>query len=151
MRSYVGASGSIVDCSSFYLPRQVTKEDLAAIEVVGGGVRPRCVKRTIAQCLNMKIDDATNHELSTTLNMDECVARGCALACAMVSPLVRMKDFKIMDLPSYPIRVSWGSNPTAKGTGDKKEEESLVLVTPTTELPTNKRLRIPVRAGTVRT
>ena len=90
---------------------QLGPKDLAAVEIVGGGMRPRCVKRVVATTLDMKMDEATNHELSTTLNMDESVSRGAALACAMLSPLFRVKPFTIIDGVSYPVRVSYGTNP----------------------------------------
>ena len=33
----------------------------------------------------------------TTLNMDETVARGCALQCAILSPRMRVKPYDIVD------------------------------------------------------
>ena len=46
-------------------------EDIEAVEVVGGSCRVPAIKDTIA--------DVFKRDLSTTLNMDEAVARGCAL------------------------------------------------------------------------
>jgi molecular chaperone DnaK (HSP70) len=68
--------------------------ELHSVEIVGGGTRVRCVKERI--CLALKEygvaygsqdpDDKLNPtNLSTTLNADECVARGCALQCAILS------------------------------------------------------------------
>lgn len=46
-------------------------EDIEAVEVVGGSCRVPSIKDIIS--------DVFKKELSTTLNMDEAVARGCAL------------------------------------------------------------------------
>ena len=46
-------------------------EDIEAVEVVGGGCRVPAIKDIIA--------DVFMRDLSTTLNLDEAVARGCAL------------------------------------------------------------------------
>lgn len=48
-------------------------------------------------------------ELSTTLNSDEAVARGCALQCAMLSPTFRVREFVVNDVISYPIVLTWKS------------------------------------------
>ena len=45
--------------------------DIDAVEIVGGSCRMPAVKEIIS--------DVFKRELSTTLNMDEAVARGCAL------------------------------------------------------------------------
>merc|ERR1719160_2468985 len=50
---------------------------------------------------------ATGRPLSHTLNQDECCSRGCALQCAMLSPLFRVKDYEVKDVISYPVRISW--------------------------------------------
>ena len=59
----------------------VTKEALASIEVVGGSSRVPAVIRAIA--------DYFGKEPSRTLNAKECVSRGAALQCAMLSPIFR--------------------------------------------------------------
>ncbi len=59
----------------------VTKEALASIEVVGGSSRVPAVVRAIAEYFGK--------EPSRTLNAKECVSRGAALQCAMLSPIFR--------------------------------------------------------------
>ncbi len=55
-------------------------EDIYAVEVVGCSCRVPAVKEAIGKFFHK--------ELSTTLNMDEAVARGCALqVCAQFIPL----------------------------------------------------------------
>merc|ERR1712228_201101 len=61
--------------------------------------------------------------LSTTLNGDESVARGCALMCAMLSPNFRVKEFQVQDILTWPVTISY---PTEKPT-DTKIIDSLVM------------------------
>jgi heat shock protein 4 len=82
-------------------------KDFATIELVGGGMRPRLVKRAAAVALGMPLDEATGHGLSQSMNLDEAVARGCGLQCAMLSPVFKVKPFDITDTVPYPVRVAW--------------------------------------------
>lgn len=50
---------------------ELRKEDIYAVEIVGGATRIPAVKE--------KISKFFGKELSTTLNADEAVTRGCAL------------------------------------------------------------------------
>lgn len=84
----------------------LTKADLFAVEMVGGGVRVPIIKRKIAEVLGTDLS-ATNYGLSATLNQDECVARGGALQCAMLSPSIRVIQYALKDVILYPIRISW--------------------------------------------
>lgn len=81
-------------------------DQMNSVEIVGGGSRPRFIKKLIGEVLGL---DATkqNYGLSSTLNADESVARGCALNCAMLSPAFRVKEFAVIDQCSLPIRISW--------------------------------------------
>ncbi|CAJ1443887.1 unnamed protein product [Effrenium voratum] len=63
-------------------------------------------------------------ELSTTMNADECVARGCALQAAMLSPLYKVRDFKVEDSCKFPISLGW-QMPTTEG--ESKAMSSVVF------------------------
>lgn len=73
--------------------------EIDSVEVVGGSCRIPAVKDAISAVFH--------HGVSTTLNMDEAVARGCALQCAMLSPTFKVRDFKIEDIQPYPIMLKW--------------------------------------------
>ena len=91
---------------------QVEASALHSVEIVGGGMRSRVAKIKVAGLLNLK-GKAPNYGLRTTLNMDECIARGCALQCAVLSPQFRIsKEFKVLDVVPYPIRVTWEQGAT---------------------------------------
>jgi len=78
-----------------------------AVEMCGGASRVPWVKEMCSKAFGGK-------ELSTTMNADECVARGCALQAAMMSPLYKVREFKVEDTSPFPISVSWLSPaPTA--------------------------------------
>jgi heat shock protein 4 len=49
----------------------VSKEEVYTVEIIGGSTRIPAVKQTISQIIG--------REPMTTLNMDECTAKGCAL------------------------------------------------------------------------
>jgi heat shock protein 4 len=99
----------------------IKKTELKAVEIVGGGTRVASVKRTLANFLDLDLE-APNMGLSTTMNADESVARGCALSCAMLSPLFQVKAFTVVDAVTYPVRVSW--EPTEDNTMNDDEDET---------------------------
>uniref|UniRef100_A0A8C2HKN3 Heat shock 105/110 protein 1 n=1 Tax=Cyprinus carpio TaxID=7962 RepID=A0A8C2HKN3_CYPCA len=80
---------------------QVRLQDISAVEIVGGATRIPAVKAQISKFFK--------RDVSTTLNADEAVARGCALQCAMLSPAFRVRDFSITDAIPFPVSLSWTS------------------------------------------
>ncbi|TGZ78549.1 heat shock protein 70 [Ascodesmis nigricans] len=79
------------------------KEDIDIIELIGGSTRVPCFKE--------KIHEFFGKPLSFTLNQDEAVARGCAFACAILSPVFRVRDFSVHDILNYPIEFTWEQSP----------------------------------------
>merc|ERR1719183_1732893 len=88
-------------------------EEIASVEVLGGSVRIPAVQEMLAKFFG--------RECSKTLNFDECVAKGCALQCAMLSPAFKVRDFSVNDVSMYPIVLSWNS--TAGGGAEGMEVE----------------------------
>ena len=78
-------------------------EDLDAIEMIGGCTRVPSIKDRLANFYGKP--------LSFTLNQDEAIARGCAFACAILSPVFRVRDFSVHDIVSYPIEFTWEQSP----------------------------------------
>lgn len=91
--------------------------ELLAVELVGGGMRPRIIKRKAGEALGVIVNDETGVPLSTSMNLDECISRGCALACAMLSPVFRVKPFEIVDACQYPLRVCWDAASKVEAAG----------------------------------
>lgn len=72
-------------------------DEIHSIELVGSGSRIPAIMR--------KLTSVFGKEPMRTLNGSECVARGCALSCAMLSPTFRVQDYKVfllcLDIFSY--------------------------------------------------
>ncbi|KAI8874004.1 heat shock protein 70 [Ramicandelaber brevisporus] len=90
----------------------VAISDISAIEIVGGSTRIPAIKERLAQFFGK--------EVSTRLNQDEAVARGCALQCAILSPVFKVREFHLKDVNGHPIKVQWeqASDPVAKSPED---------------------------------
>ncbi|KAM0557951.1 hypothetical protein ACHAPJ_005115 [Fusarium lateritium] len=82
---------------------KLTKDDIDAVEVVGGGARVPALKE--------RIQAFFGKPLSFTLNADEALARGSAFSCAILSPVFRVRDFSVQDIISYPIEFAWEKAP----------------------------------------
>jgi len=120
----------------------VSVEDVGFVEIVGGGSRVPWVKTMIRDAFGGK-------ELSTTMNQEESVARGCALQAAILSPLYKVRDFKIEEPSPFGVTVGWvgsaadaqdaadedGDVPTAAGEGEQKY---LKVFPPGSQLNTGK-------------
>ncbi|XP_056281490.1 heat shock 70 kDa protein 4L [Pseudoliparis swirei] len=88
---------------------KLSREDIYAVEIVGGATRTPAVKEKIAKFFGK--------DVSTTLNADEAVARGCALQCAILSPAFKVREFSITDVVPFPITLRW-KTPTEDGLGE---------------------------------
>merc|ERR1719497_53284 len=75
-------------------------ENIDSVEIIGGASRVPWLKTMCSQAFGGK-------ELSTTMNADESVARGCALQAAILSPLYKVRDFKVEDASPFAISVGW--------------------------------------------
>merc|ERR1712012_1367728 len=53
------------------------------------------------------IEKVFSKTASTTLNADEAVSRGCALQCAILSPVFKVREFSVTDIQPYPIKLVW--------------------------------------------
>jgi molecular chaperone DnaK (HSP70) len=77
----------------------LTLADIYSVELIGGATRIPAIKEIIGNMFK--------RELSTTLNLDEAVSRGCALQCAMLSPTFKVRDFSVTDIQFYPVQLKW--------------------------------------------
>lgn len=121
---------------------KLSKEDIQFVEIIGGGTRPKIVKRALAEYMAL---DATklNYGLSTTLNSDESIARGCALNSAMLSPVFRVKEFNVCDIVSFPIKLAWEEVepvPDEEATDVQPDKNSVVIVQSEQLTPCTKRV-----------
>ncbi|KAG7510044.1 heat shock 70 kDa protein 4L [Solea senegalensis] len=89
---------------------KLSRDDIYAVEVVGGATRMPAIKERIAKFFGK--------DISTTLNADEAVARGCALQCAILSPAFKVREFSITDVVPFPITLRWKSPTDGEGLGE---------------------------------
>lgn len=75
--------------------------------MAGGSSRVPAIKRLVEEIFGRPV--------STTLNQDESVARGCALQCAMLSPAVRVREFSVTDIQPYPLKLTWDATQGEEG------------------------------------
>ncbi|OII72155.1 heat shock protein [Cryptosporidium ubiquitum] len=99
MSSYIP---SMVDCAIKQAGIKV--EDISSIEIIGGCSRIPWVQRAIGAAFN-------NKELCKTLNADETVARGCALQAAMLSPVIKVREFNMTERFAYEVLLFWQNSP----------------------------------------
>lgn len=99
-------------CKKIMDEAKVKSSDIHSIEMVGEATRIPIVMSKIQACIG-----ATT---SRTMNSADCVARGCAIQCAMMSPLFKVKDYSIGDFNPYPIEVVYNLPKTDKEAGQKK-------------------------------
>ncbi|KAI0948941.1 hypothetical protein AcW1_008676 [Taiwanofungus camphoratus] len=104
----------------------LTLEQIDAIELVGGCTRIPAVRAKIQSVFEGKA-------LSTTLNQDEAAARGATFACAMLSPVFRVRDFSIHDITPYSVKVQWQRLPD-----DADEDTELVVFPKGNGIPSTK-------------
>lgn len=102
----------------------LTKEQIHSVEMVGGSSRVPALKERVSAFFGKT--------LSFTSNQDEAVARGCTLACAILSPVFRVREFHVHDSNMYPIKVTWEKVP------DVEEESELVVFNPNNPIPSTK-------------
>jgi len=79
----------------------VTVDHVAYVEITGAGRRISAIHKILSESLKK--------EVKQTLNDTECVAKGCALQAAMLSPTHRVRQFSVTDASLYPIKLSWNT------------------------------------------
>jgi heat shock 70kDa protein 4 len=104
----------------------LTPAQVDAIELVGGSTRVPAIRQRIQSVFPDKV-------LSTTLNQDEAVARGSTFACAMLSPVFRVRDFAFHDISPYSVKICWD-----KSEGSPEEDNELEVFPKSNAIPSTK-------------
>jgi heat shock protein 4 len=110
---------------------ELAPEQIDTIELVGGTSRVPAIKQRIQDIFG-------GRTLSTTLNQDEAVARGATFACAMLSPVFKVREFSYHDVAAYPVKVQWEPTP------EEPDSELIVFprgnIIPSTKILTTARV-----------
>eukprot|EP00475_Leptophrys_vorax_P044321 TRINITY_DN8840_c0_g1_i1.p1 TRINITY_DN8840_c0_g1~~TRINITY_DN8840_c0_g1_i1.p1 ORF type:complete len:844 (+),score=72.22 TRINITY_DN8840_c0_g1_i1:85-2616(+) len=104
-----------VPCSRALVEAQLAPEAIHAVELVGSGSRVPAIVKILAEVFGK--------EPRRTMNASECVARGCALQCAMLSPTFKVREFEVHDTYPFAIALSW-KQATAAPAGDAPADGS---------------------------
>ncbi|MBA0739825.1 hypothetical protein Gogos_013056 [Gossypium gossypioides] len=92
--------------------------DVHMVEVVGSASRIPSILKILTEFFGK--------EPRRTMNASECVGRGCALQCAILSPTFKVREFQVNESFPFPISLSWkGSVPDAQN--GEAEQEQLVF------------------------
>lgn len=102
-------------------------EEVAVVECVGGSSRIPAFAGAVRAVFGK--------DPSRTLHTKECVARGCALQCAILSPIFRVRDFDVQDSVPLPVAITYDNPEPKDGQGP--------VVTQTGALRGRSRLRQP--------
>lgn len=107
-------------------------ENVHMVEVVGSASRIPAIIKILTEFFGK--------EPRRTMNASECVARGCALQCAILSPTFKVREFQVNESFPFSISLSWkGSAPeTQNETGDN--EQSTVVFPKGNPIPSVKAL-----------
>nr|GMD08963.1 heat shock 70 kDa protein 16 [Ipomoea batatas] len=89
-----------IPCQTALLDSGLPLDNIHNIELVGSGSRLPAITKILTSLFR--------REPSRTLNASECVARGCALQCAMLSPTFRVREYEVQD--SYPFSIGFASD-----------------------------------------
>ncbi|XP_006654112.1 heat shock 70 kDa protein 15-like [Oryza brachyantha] len=84
----------------------LTTENVHFVEVVGSGSRVPAIIKIITEFFGK--------EPRRTMNASECVARGCALQCAILSPTFKVRDFEVND--RFPFSIVLSPKPDSENT-----------------------------------
>jgi len=100
----------------------IPMDQMDFVEIVGGASRVPWFKTMCSEAFGGK-------ELSTTMNADEAVARGCALQAAILSPLYKVREFKVEDTALNGVSVGWmGTAVDAESAETPKEDDGDTLM-----------------------
>ncbi|KAJ1433931.1 Heat shock protein 70 family [Sesbania bispinosa] len=98
----------------------LTVENVHMVEVVGSGSRVPAINKILTEFFKK--------EPRRTMNASECVARGCALQCAILSPTFKVREFQVNESFPFSISLSWkGSGPDAQDGGSDNKQSTLVF------------------------
>ncbi|PSS07446.1 Heat shock 70 protein [Actinidia chinensis var. chinensis] len=117
----------------------LTVENIHSVEVVGSGSRVPAMLRILTEFFGK--------EPRRTMNASECVAKGCALQCAILSPTFKVREFQVNENFPFPIALSWkGAAPDTQN-GEAENQQSTIVFPKGNPIPSVKALTF-YRSGT---
>ncbi|KAI8544416.1 hypothetical protein RHMOL_Rhmol08G0294800 [Rhododendron molle] len=108
----------------------LTVENIHSVEVVGSGSRVPAMLRILT--------DFFGKEPRRTMNASECVAKGCALECAILSPTFRVREFQVNESFPFPIALSWKGAALDTENGGADNQQSIIVIPKGNPIPSIK-------------
>ncbi|KAM0952256.1 putative Heat shock protein 70 family [Dioscorea sansibarensis] len=95
----------LLPCKNALSEAGVRVDEVQSVELVGSASGIPAITKILSSFFGK--------EPSRTLNASECVARGCALQCAMLTPGFKIKKYKVSDWLPYSVGFTFdaGRNP----------------------------------------
>ncbi|KAH0457383.1 hypothetical protein IEQ34_012698 [Dendrobium chrysotoxum] len=110
----------------------LTVENIHSVEVVGSGSRVPAIIRILT--------DFFGKEPRRTMNASECVARGCALQCAILSPTFKVREFQVHESFPFTIALSWKGSSNDSQNEAADAQQSVVVFPKGNQIPSVKAL-----------
>ncbi|CAN0878270.1 Heat shock 70 kDa protein 14 [Linum grandiflorum] len=98
----------------------LTVDDVHTVEVIGSASRIPSVFKILTEFFGK--------EPRRSMNASECVARGCALQCAILSPTFKVKEFQVHESFPFSIALAWkGAGPETENGASDNQQSTLVF------------------------
>ncbi|CAH2036585.1 unnamed protein product [Thlaspi arvense] len=117
----------------------LTVEDVHMVEVVGSGSRVPAIIKILTEFFGK--------EPRRTMNASECVSRGCALQCAILSPTFKVREFQVHESFPFSISLAWKGAASDAQNGGAENQQSTIVFPKGNSIPSVKALTF-FRSGT---
>ncbi|XP_011000832.1 PREDICTED: heat shock 70 kDa protein 14-like isoform X2 [Populus euphratica] len=114
-------------------------ENVHMVEVVGSASRIPAIMKILTEFFGK--------EPRRTMNASECVSRGCALQCAILSPTFKVRDFQVHECFPFSIAVSWKGVALDSQNGAADHQQGTIVFPKGNPIPSIKALTF-YRSGT---
>ncbi|XP_076887908.1 heat shock 70 kDa protein 15-like [Bidens hawaiensis] len=118
---------------------QLTIDNIYDVEVVGSGSRVPAVIKILTEFFGK--------EPRRTMNASECVSKGCALECAILSPTFKVREFQVQESFPFPISLTWKGTAQDSQNGNVENQQSSIVFPKGNAIPSVKALTF-FRSGT---
>ncbi|KAL6539313.1 hypothetical protein OROGR_011962 [Orobanche gracilis] len=113
----------------------LTIKDVHLVEVVGSGSRVPAIIKILTEFFRK--------EPSRIMNASECVSKGCALQCAILSPTFTLREFQVNESFPFPIALTWKCAASDAQNGGADNQQSIVVFPKGDVIPSVKEVRFP--------
>ncbi|KAK3002755.1 hypothetical protein RJ639_019892 [Escallonia herrerae] len=111
----------------------LTVDSIYAVEVVGSGSRVPAIIKILTEFFGK--------EPRRTMNASECVAKGCALECAILSPTFKVREFHVNESFPFSITLSWkGAAPDTQSGAAENQQSTTIVFPKGNQIPSVKAL-----------